>query len=156
MSAQRERKNRFNSFELLTDDESNSNLSQTSLKNTILELQQFFPEKPLDVQEVNDLIDESINEIEAESNDDEFKAIKIYNLKFMKKIRHEHICTELLKLIRSLIEESRASDEIINWDLIVKDGFKVECYLTFVSLLIRLFVQCWANLYVPIRWGFFC
>lgn len=46
-------------------------------------------------------------------------------------------------LFRSLLEESRESDEIINWDLILKDGFKVESYLSFIYVLMKLFdVDC--------------
>lgn len=142
MSEKGQRQNRFNSFELCTDDE--SNLSQTSLKNTIIELQQFFPEQPIDIKKINDIVDESVNELESAANeDDTLRSIPIYNIKFLKKIRQEMQCIEILKVIRSLLEESRASDEIVNWDLIVKDGFKVDCYLSFIYILMKLFdVDC--------------
>lgn len=130
---------RFQSFELMTDDE--SNFSQTSLKNTIVELQQFFPDEPLEANKINDLIDESISQIENQINDDDdgFTTVPLYNLRFIKKIRQSMQCTENLKIIRSLLDESRTNDEIINWDIIVKEGFKVECYLTFVFALMKLF-----------------
>lgn len=139
MSNKSQRQNRFNSFELFTDDE--SNLSLTSLKNTVLELQQFFPEQPLETREINEIVDDSVSELESLVNDDEdtFKSIKIYNIKFIKKIRKGMQCLETLKVIRSLLNESRASDEIVNWDLIIKDGFKVECYLSFIYALMKLF-----------------
>lgn len=127
---------RFDSFELMTDEE--SNFSQSSLKNTILELQQFFPDEPLEEKVINDLIEQSISQIN-DDDDDGFILIPLYNLRFMKKIRQSMQCTENLKIIRSLLDESQNSDEIINWDIIVKDGFKVECYLSFVYTLMKLF-----------------
>lgn len=131
---------RFDSFELMTDDE--SNFSHSSLKNTIFELQAYFPDEPLEEKNINDVIEESVNQIENQINDEDddgFIRVPLYNLRFMKKIRQSMQCTENLKTIRSLLEESRSSDEIINWDIIVKDGFKVECYLSFVYALMKLF-----------------
>lgn len=123
---------RFDSFDL-----SDSDISQTSLKNTIVELQQFFPEKPLDVAQINDIIDESIDNNEEASS---FVSIPAYDMKFIKKIRKDMQCTENLKLIRSLLDESRSSDEIVNWDLIMKEEkFNVNCYNTFIYTLMRLF-----------------
>lgn len=130
---------RFLSFDL-TDDE--SNLSQTSLKNTIIELQQFFPNEPLEAKSLNDLIDKSIGVLENDADSDKedtFTSIPVYNINFLQKARRNMQCTENLKTIRSLLEESRASDEIVNWDLIIKDGFKVDCYLSFIYALMRLF-----------------
>ena len=122
----------------MTDDD--SNFSQTSLKNTIIELQQFFPDEPLEENALQNLIDESISQIENEINDDDgFTLVPLYNLRFIKKIRQSMQCTENLKTIRSLLDESRTNDEIINWDIIVKEGFKVECYLSFVYALMKLF-----------------
>lgn len=98
------RNNRFDSFELLTDDE--SGVSQTSLKNTIFELQfQFFPEneKALKIKDIDEIIDQSISEIEDKRNDDDdesFKRISLYNLPFVKKIRQSMQCIENLKTIR--------------------------------------------------------
>lgn len=132
-----ENRNRMNSFELVeTDDDS---LSTTSLKNTIIELQQFFPNEALEIKDINDIIDESISELDREDDTDSFVAIPIYNLKFIKKIRQNMHCLEILKSIRSLLNESHASDEIVNWDLIIKDGFKVNCYLSFIYVLMKLF-----------------
>ncbi|KAG5671536.1 hypothetical protein PVAND_001729 [Polypedilum vanderplanki] len=122
---------RFDSFEL-----SDSEISQISLMNTILELQNFFPEKAEDFDKINEFI-ESVSEVESTSDD--FKKLSVYNIKFMKKIRKDMQCTETLKLIRSLLEEKN-SDEIVNWNLIVNSGkFDVSCYLTFVYYLIKLF-----------------
>lgn len=129
MAQENNRKSRFDSFEL-----SDSDLSQTSLKNTIIELQQFFPESPLDIPHIDGIIDESIIEVES----DNFVAVPVYNLKFMKKIRKDMQCTENLKMIRSLLDESRTSDEIVNWNLIVNEKFNVECYQTFIYTLMKL------------------
>jgi hypothetical protein len=117
---------------------SDSDISQTSLKNTIIELQQFFPEKPLEFDKINDVIGESVAEIESET--DGFNGIPAYNTKFIRKIRDNMQCTEALKSIRSLLDESRNGDEIVNWNLIVNsEKFNVGCYLSFVYYLIRLF-----------------
>lgn len=124
---------RFDSFEL-----SDSDISQTSLKNTILELQNYLPEKAEEFDKINDLIDDALNEIESTSDD--FKKLSVYNIKFIKKIRKDMQCVETLKLIRSLLEESKNSDEVVNWNLILNSGkFDVGCYLTFVYYLMKLF-----------------
>ncbi|CAG9806774.1 unnamed protein product [Chironomus riparius] len=124
--------NRFDSFEF-----SDSDISQTSLRNTIVELQHYFPDKSLEVSQINDIIDESIDNNEDNGS---FVSIPAYDIKFVKKIRKDMQCTESLKLIRSLLDESRNSDEIVNWDLIVKEEkFNVNCYITFIYTLMRLF-----------------
>lgn len=129
---QRRLQNRFDSFEF-----SDSDTSQTSLRNTIVELQHYFPDKPLEVSQINDIIDESIDNNEDNAS---FVSIPAYDIKFIKKIRKDMQCTESLKLIRSLLDESRNSDEIVNWDLIVKEEkFNVNCYITFIYTLMRLF-----------------
>lgn len=123
---------RFDSFDL-----SDSDIAQTSLKSTIVELQQFFPEKPFEICQINDIIDESIDNNEDNSS---FASIPAYDMKFIKKIRKDMQCTETLKLIRSLLDESRNSDEIVNWDVIMKEEkFNVNCYISFIYTLMRLF-----------------
>lgn len=132
---EKNRQNRFDSFEL-----SDSDISQTSLKNIIIELQRFFPEKSLEITQVNDLIDDSLLMLEqTDDGDSGISIIPVYNVKFIKKIRTDMQCSETLKNIRSMLMESRSSNEIVNWDLILKEKFNVERYLTFVYALMRLF-----------------
>jgi hypothetical protein len=127
--------NRFNSFEF-----SDSDGSQASLKSTIIELQQFFPNESIEFTRINELADESISILSNTDDDEEesFKSIPLYNLKFLKKIRRSMNCIEILKTIRSLLE-SRSADEIVNWDIIVNEKFNVNCYLTFIYTLMKLF-----------------
>lgn len=123
---------RFDSFDL-----SDSDITQTSLKATIVELKRYFPEKPMEIAQINDIIDESIDNNEDDSS---FVSIPAYDMKFVKNIRKDMQCTETLRLIRSLLDELRSCDEIVNWDLIVKEEkFSVDCYITFIYTLMRLF-----------------
>jgi condensin-2 complex subunit D3 len=126
---------RFNSFEL-----SDTEASYTSsLKNTIIELQQYFPEKPLEINDVDSLIDESIENGDIAEVNDTVKQVPVYNIKFIKNVRKDMQCTENLKTIRYLLDNSVSSDEVLNWDLLIKDGFDVERYITFIYTLMKLF-----------------
>lgn len=132
MNKSKTRINRSNSFELSDTEQQ----SPSNLKSNIFELQSFFPTEADDFTEIDRLIDESKQE--ANDDDQEFQAISLYKVKFVKNVRKDMRCLEVFKSIRSLMEDVRKNAEVTNWDLIVKDGFKVQCYHSFIYTLIRM------------------
>ena len=136
-SSKKAAKRRSDSFEL-SDSEQQSPLN---LKGIIFELQTFFPKEAAELSEVDNWIKESKLIFESQQNDDdedEFHTIPLYNQSFIANIRKDMRCVEVLKNIRSLLEDVGKDDEITNWDVLVKAGFKVQYYHTFVYTLMRL------------------
>jgi hypothetical protein len=128
------RKNRFDSFELSDSEQGN----QVNLKGMIFELQSFFPSSSKEFSEIDKLIEESkLNEAD-EDDEDQFRPIPFYQVDFIAKVRRDMKCLEVLKGIRQMIEDAGNTSEVLNWDLLVKDGFQVQCYQTFIYSLIRL------------------
>lgn len=129
MHKKQSRKNRFDSFELSDSEQ------QPPLDSIIFELQTFFPTEATEFAEIDKWIEES----KQENNEDgDFQTIPLYNQKFVANVRKDMRCVELLKNIRSLLEDVTKDVEITNWNLLVNDGFKVQCYHSFVYTLIRL------------------
>lgn len=122
---------RSNSFELSDSDQN----VPSNLKTIVLELQEFFPSKADDFAVIDRLIEDST----PESNEDEedFKEIPLYKDKLIASVRKDMRCLEMLKTIRSLVADCNRNSEVTNWDLIVKEGFKVECYQSFIYTLMR-------------------
>lgn len=124
---------RFNSFELSDNEQQNS----FNLKNALFELQTLFPAKAEEFTEIDRLIENS----RADRDDDDEgipHAIPLYNEGFVAVVRKDMRCLEIMKGIRSLMSDTRRSEEVTNWDLLVKDGFKVQCYQSFIYTLMRL------------------
>lgn len=135
MEKKKSRNNRFNSFDLSLSESSESNL-----KNIIFELQTFFPSKSSELSEIDKLIDD-FKETNCEINDDDedFTALSPYKENFVKVARKDLRCLEILKSIRSLMNEVRNNVEVVtNWDTLVKSGFKVQSYQNFCFTLMRL------------------
>lgn len=130
MECKKQRTNRFNSFEL-SDSEQQSPLN---LKTIILELQTFFPEIAAEFSEINKWIEESKQE---NNEEDQFQTITLYNRQFVANARKDMRCVEMLKNIRSLLDDANKDAEITNWDLLVKAGFNVQRYHTFVYTLMK-------------------
>lgn len=132
MASNKPRTARFNSFEL-SDTE---HLSQSNLKSMVLDLQTFFPGQSKEFEE----IDKVVEDYKMQNADEEdFPEIPLYkNEKFVMNARKDMKCLEALKNIRAYMAEDRKNIEVTNWDHLVKDGFKVQCYQTFIYTLMRL------------------
>lgn len=131
MNKSNERMNRSNSFELSDSEQQ----SPSNLKSNIFELQSFFPREAEDFLEIDRLIEESKQEA---NEDEEFPMISLYKRKFVENVRKDLRCLEVFKSIRSLMEDVSKNAEVTNWDLLVKDGFKVQCYLSFIYTLMKM------------------
>lgn len=101
----------------------------------ILELQAFFPSQSQEFNEIDKVIDDY-----KQDDEEDFPEIPLYKAKFVMKARKDMRCLEALKNIRAYMEAPTSSNniEVTNWDHLVKDGFKVQCYHTFVYTLMRL------------------
>lgn len=130
------RGSRFNSFELSDSDTEQE--STSNLKSVIFELQSFFPTEAEEFSEIDKQIEESKQENIDDDNEEDFVAVPLYKLKFVSKVRQDMRCLETLKNIRSIMEETSKKSGETNWDLMVKDGFKVECYHSFIYTLVKL------------------
>lgn len=126
------RLNRFQSFDLGVDSE-----QQSDLKTLIFELQQFFPAQSKDLQSIDRIVDDYVAAID-EDEDNESVTNPLYQEKFIQTVRGDLRCLEILKSIRSSMEDVRIDFQITNWDIIVSEGFKVDCYLTLIYTLMRL------------------
>lgn len=125
---------RCNSFELSDNEQQNS----FNLKDVLFELQAFFPAKALEFTEIDRLIENSRPEDRNDDDEDIPLAIPLYSEPYVATVRQDMRCLEILKGLRSLMSNARTTDEVTNWDLLVKDGFKVQCYQSFVYALMRL------------------
>lgn len=135
MNKNKARINRFNSFELNDSDQE----TITCLKDIIFELQSFFPSKAEDFTVIDKLVEESIEKVSQSSqNDDTFQSIPFYELPFIAQCRLGIKCLEILKNVRSVMKINQTSSEITNWDLLVKNGFKVDHYQSFIYSLMKL------------------
>lgn len=123
-------RNRFNSFELSDSEQQ----SQSNLKSMILDLQCFFPAiSTFDSMEIDRTINDSVVE-----DDEDFPLIPLYDERFVKYARKDMRCLEALKGIRSSMDEMQKHSEVTNWDLLMKDGFKVHCkYRNFMFLQLK-------------------
>lgn len=132
MESKKRRTTRCDSFELSDSDQ----LTAMDLRSVIFELQTYFPSEAFEFTEIDKWIAESKQADDNENED--FQAVPLYNKKFVANVRKNMRCVEVLRNIRSFLEESSSNAEITNWDLLVKAGFKVQCYHTFIYTLMRL------------------
>lgn len=126
--------NRFQSFDLGIDED------QINLKTLIFELQQFFPPRAITLDQIDKTVDDFIHshdEIAGDDGDSKHEN-QLYKEEFVSVVRSDLRCLEILKSIRSSMEDVSVNIECTNWDLIVSEGFKVDCYLTLIYSLIRL------------------
>lgn len=102
----------------------------------ILELQAFFPSQSQEFTEIDKVIDD----YKQDADEEDFPEIPLYKENFVMKARKDMRCLEALKNIRAYMEAPtrRNNIEVTNWDHLVKDGFKVQCYHTFVYTLMKL------------------
>lgn len=139
METKKSRSIRFNSFELSDSEQ----ITTANLKSILFELQAFFPAIASEYSEIDQSIEESKVAFQDDNNDDDslsFNSIPLYNMDFVANLRKDLRCVETLKSIRSCMDEVNIrSEEITNWDLLVKDGFKVQCYLSFIYTLVKMF-----------------
>jgi hypothetical protein len=135
MEAKKSRNNRFNSFDL-----SLSDTTEGSLKNVIFELSLFFPTKSSELREIEKLFED----FATNDDNEDFTTLSAFRENFVEVARKDERCLEILKSIRSLMNEVKNNVEVVtNWDtLVTKSGFKVQSYLCFCYTTMKLIEIC--------------
>lgn len=124
------RSNQFNSCDLRDYHENDSKSNLTSL---IFQLQRYFPSETKDFSEVDKMLEDYMIPDQSDFPSD----IHLYNETFVNNVRKDIKCLEIMKSLRSLMEDVKIKEEE-NWDRLVKKGFKVVEYHFFIYTLMKL------------------